>query len=146
MKFNWGTGILTFIIIFLLACATFIVFTMRQGVNLVHEDYYRKGTDHSEQMRINQRSARYKEALKIINLEKYLVVDINDNLSSNIDSGKVVLFRPSDSKKDITMPIEQNSTKITFQKEDLLHGRYILKFHWYSGGTKFEINRPVNVE
>ena len=48
MKFNWGTGIFTFIIIFLLLCVAFIIFAVRQGVNLVHDDYYEKGVDYSE--------------------------------------------------------------------------------------------------
>ena len=59
MKFNWGTGILIFLILFLLAAGLFIGFAMRQDVSLVHEDYYEKGADHSQQMLVEARSAPY---------------------------------------------------------------------------------------
>ena len=60
MKFHWGTGILIFLILFLLACGLFIAFAMRQEVSLVHEDYYEKGVDHSQQMMVEARSAQFK--------------------------------------------------------------------------------------
>ena len=58
MKFNWGTGILVFLILFLSASAVFIFFAMRQDVNLVHEDYYEQGVDYSAQMDIGPRVTR----------------------------------------------------------------------------------------
>ncbi len=48
MKFHWGTGILIFLILFLLAAGFFIAFAMRQERDLVHEDYYERGVDHSD--------------------------------------------------------------------------------------------------
>lgn len=146
MKFNWGTGIFTFIIIFLLLCVAFIIFTFRQGVNLVHKDYYEKGVDYSEELKVKERSMEYIHAFEILYLDKYLVVDIDKNLSAKIDSGTILMFRPSDKKQDIEMPLEANSEKITFSKANLITGRYILKIQWYSDGEKFEYKRPVNVQ
>ena len=146
MKFNWGTGIFTFIIIFLLLCVAFIIFTVRQGVNLVHDDYYEKGVDYSEELKVKQRSMEYHHAFEIIYLNKYLVLAIDENLSAQIDSGTILMFRPSDKKQDIEMPLEANAEKITFSKANLISGRYILKIQWYSNGEKFEHERPVNVQ
>ena len=146
MKFNWGTGIFTFIIIFLLLCLAFIIFTVRQEVNLVHDDYYEKGVDYSEEMKVKQRSMKYRDAFEILHLEQYLVVDIAENLSAQIDSGSILMYRPSDKNKDIEMSVEPNAEKITFSKANLITGRYILKIQWYTDGEKFELNRPVNVQ
>ncbi len=146
MKFNWGTGIFIFLILFLLACTAFMIFAARQGVNLVHKDYYEKGVDYSEQMNVDARSVQYRDAFEIINTEKYLVVEIEKSLSLKIDSGNLILFRPSDSKKDVFKIVEKQTSKITFQKGDLVYGRYILKFYWYSDGLKYEVRRPVNVQ
>lgn len=129
-----------------MACGVFIIFAVKQDVNLVHKDYYEKSTDYSEQMKINQRSAAFKDNLEIINLDKYLVVSIEESLSAKIDSGEITLFRPSDRRYDVSRPLEKQSTKITFQKEELLNGRYILKFHWYSKGLKYQVDKPIIIQ
>jgi len=146
IKFNWGTGIFTFIGVFLIACATFIIFTVRQGVNLVHKDYYKKGSDYSEQIRINQRSLVYKDDVKIIDQNELLVVNIKETLAVKIDSGVVQLYRPSDSKMDLYKSLEKNASKIVFPKDQMLSGRYILKLYWFSDGVKYGIDRPINIQ
>ena len=72
MKFNWGTGILIFLIIFLLACAAFIIFAMRQDVNLVHKDYYEKGVDHTDKMNVDVRSKQFEDKIQIDYNDEYL--------------------------------------------------------------------------
>jgi hypothetical protein len=146
MKFNWGTGILLFLILFLAACAVFITFAMRQDVNLVHKDYYEKGVDYTEQMDVNARSLPFKNDFTVTNENDFLVVNIEESLSAKIDSGKVLMFRPSDSKQDIWYALKANSSKVNLPKENLVSGRYILKVYWYSNGLKYEIDQPVNVE
>ncbi|NOR74224.1 MAG: hypothetical protein GQ525_03590 [Draconibacterium sp.] len=146
MKFNWGTGIFIFLILFLLAATAFMIFAARQGINLVHKDYYEKGVNYTEQMEIDARSVEYKNAFKITNTDKQFIVDIEKSLSLKIDSGNLILFRPSNSKQDIILTVEQQTQQITFKKEDLINGRYILKFYWYSEGLKYEVRQPVNVQ
>ncbi len=146
MKFNWGTGIFIFLILFLLAAAGFIVFAFNQDVNLVHKDYYEKGVNYTEQMNVDARSVQYKNGFKISNTDKYLIVSLDEPLSAKIDSGSLILFRPSDSKYDIFMPVEKQATAIRFSKSVLISGRYILKFSWYSEGLKYEVDKPVSVQ
>ena len=45
-KFNWGTGILITIIIFMVITIGTVVFLMNQDVDLVTSDYYNKGIQH----------------------------------------------------------------------------------------------------
>lgn len=146
MKFNWGTGILIFLILFLLACAGFIFFAFQQDVNLVHKDYYEKGVDYSEQMKVDARSTLFRDAFTISSQDDLFIINIDESLSSKIDSGRILLFRPSDSKRDISLPVESKATKVIFSKEDLIHGRYILKFFWVSEGLKYEVDRPINIQ
>ena len=146
MKFNWGTGVFIFLILFLLACAAFIIFAFQQDVNLVHKDYYEQGVDYSEQMKVNARSTAYANSFKVSNQDENLLITISESLASKMDSGTILLYRPSDSKRDVLLSLEPHSTQAVFSKSDLIHGRYILKFYWYSGGLKYEVNRPVNIQ
>ena len=146
MKFNWGTGIFIFLILFVVGAVSFVIFTLQFDVNLVHNDYYEKGVDYSEQMRMDARSAVFKNAIQVNSDDKYLVLNIEESLASKIDSGNVLLFRPSDSKRDISISVEKNSSNISFSRNDLIKGRYILKFSWYSEGIEYEIDRQVNIQ
>lgn len=150
MKFNWGTGILIFLIIFLLACAAFIIFASRQQENLVHKDYYEKGVDYSEQMKVDARSKPYMHSIETKSTDQLFIVVINDALVTKMDSGTIHMFRPSDKTKDIKssfiMYNKGDSDQFQFDKKALLNGRYILKLTWYMEGAKYEVRQPVNVQ
>jgi hypothetical protein len=146
MKFNWGTGILIFLIIFLLACAAFIIFAMRQDVNLVHKDYYEKGVDHTDKMNMDARSNQFEDKIKIDYTNEYLLVGFDEALVAKIDSGEVLMYRPSSSKQDVYFPMAFSENTLRIPKENLVSGRYILKLSWYSEGLKYEIDRPVNIQ
>ena len=139
MKFNWGTGILIFLILFLAACTAFIIFAMNQDVNLVHKDYYEKGVDYTDKMNIDARSTQFSDKIQIDYNDEYLLIDFEDSLFANIDSGKVLLYRPSNSNQDVLFPMTFSESVIKIPKENLITGRYILKLSWYSEGIKYDI-------
>lgn len=146
MKFNWGTGILIFLILFLAACTVFIIFALRQDVNLVYKDYYEKGVDYTEQMNVNARSKSLINDVQVSQKQNFLQVDFGETLATKIDSGKVHLYRPSSSKMDVSylMVLSDNSFKIP--KDNLVLGRYILKLSWFNEGLKYEIEKPVDIQ
>lgn len=146
MKINWGTGIFIFLTLFLMASAGFIIFAVNQDVNLVHEDYYEKGVDYTDQMNVNARSVQYKNALTVGSQNDFFLIDIEESLAARIDSGNVLMFRPSSSKNDISIRLNKLAKTVQIPKEELLNGRYILKFSWYSGGLRYELDRPVNIQ
>ena len=99
MKLNWGTGIFIFLILFITAGVAFIIFTLQYDVNLVHKDYYEKGVDYSEQMNVEKRSTEFKNAFKITNQNNLLILNIDESLSSKIDSGRILLFKDTETSK-----------------------------------------------
>lgn len=146
MKFNWGTGILIFLILFLAACTAFIIFAMSQDVNLVHKDYYEKGVDYTDKMNTDARSTQFSDKIQIDYNDEYLLIDFEDSLVANIDSGKVLLYRPSNSNQDVLFPMTFSESVIKIPKENLITGRYILKLSWYSDGVKYDIDKPVDIQ
>lgn len=146
MKWNWGTGIFIFLVLFLAACTAFIIFAMRQDVNLVHKDYYEKGVNYTEQMNTNARSKQYYSSVQTQLQNEYLRVDFEQSLAAKIDSGNVLLYRPSNSNQDIILPLSLTDNSIFISKSNLVSGRYILKLNWFSDGLKYEIDKPVNIQ
>ena len=145
MKFNWGTGILIFLILFLMAAGVFIAFAMRQEVNLVHEDYYERGVDYGAQMKAEARSAVFVDSIQTYFESQYLVVDLSRLGSVRIDSGSVLLYRPSSRSLDLKMPLDYSTGFMSIPRNELFRGRYILKFNWYSEGLKYEVDKAINV-
>ena len=143
MKFNWGTGILLFIILFLLSAGVFIGFAMRQEINLVHQDYYKKGVDHSEQMRVTERSATFEHAIRTRQTNDLLLIEVEESVALEIDSGDMILYRPSSSKLDIRLSLTMPDTLLEISREQLIHGRYILQFHWFSEGLEYRTEEEV---
>lgn len=146
MKFNWGTGILVVLVLFLLASAAFIIFALSQDVNLVHKDYYEKGVDYTEQMNITSRSAQFGNSIQIDQQKELLQVLFDASVAAKIDSGMVLLYRPSNSNQDVFYPMIFSDSSLKIPKEKLIPGRYIMKMSWYSGGLKYEVDKTVNIE
>ena len=145
MKFTWGTGILIFLILFLLAAAIFISFAMRQEVNLVHEDYYERGVDYTEQMNVDARSKSFVDSVKTRFEGEYLVVDLHRSPQMKIDSGYVLFYRPSSSSLDLRIPFDVVNNTLNVHGSELFKGRYILKLSWYSEGLKYEVDKAIVV-
>ena len=145
MKFNWGTGIAIFLVLFLGAAAAFIIFALNQDVSLVHKDYYEKGVDYSEQMNVTSRSAIFRDKIQVITESKGITIAIDSALAASIDSGKVVLYRPSDKKLDLEIPLTKPGP-VEIAADKLEYGRYILKINWYTGGLKYEIDNDINFQ
>lgn len=146
MKFTWGTGVLSFLILFLLAMAALLIFAFRQDVNLVHEDYYEKGVDHNEQMEAEQRGFPYRDLIRTESGADFFVIGIEEELAARIDSGKVVLFRPSDSQYDFKQAWFPGSKELRIGRAELIRGRYILQLSWYEASLRHALDFPVEVK
>lgn len=146
IKFHWGTGILTFLILFLLAAAFYISFAMRQEITLVHDDYYERGVEHSDQIKVSERSASYSEALYTRQDESYLSVGVDSALAMEMDSARLLLFRPSNKSLDLNSEFDASRGELLISKEDLTMGRYILKLSWSHQGLKYELEQTIVIE
>lgn len=146
MKFHWGTGILIFLIMFLLAAGFFIAFAMRQDVSLVHEDYYERGVDHSDQIKVQERSAPFADALYTRQDESSLFVGVKEEQAAFMDSAFLVLYRPSDQNLDLDYPFDPSRGELVIPMKELKAGRYILKLNWSSGGLKYETENTVVIK
>jgi predicted DNA-binding protein (MmcQ/YjbR family) len=115
-------------------------------VELVHEDYYERGVDHSSQMEVEKRSAPYQEAIRAVQLEGALQISMTDSLAVRCDSARIQLYRPSDNHLDMNMKYDPGRGALLIDRADLVPGRYILKLSWYSGGLKYEVDRSLNIQ
>ena len=146
MKFSWGTGIFIFLILFVSAGGVFIIFAMRQDVNLVHEDYYEQGADHGQRMRVDERSVPFIDSVKTSVDDEYFRIEFARSVRTAIDSGSVLLFRPSSSSLDVKFNLVKPVNSLAVPRTELADGRYILKLSWYIDELEYALERSVFVE
>lgn len=114
-------------------------------MELVHEDYYERGVDHSSQMEVEKRSAAYQDAIFAVQIEGTLQISMTDSVAVRCDSARIQLYRPSDNQLDINMLFEPGRGALVISREDLVPGRYILKLSWHIEGLRYEADRTLNI-
>ena len=119
---------------------------MRQEITLVHDDYYERGVEHSDQIKVSERSAPYSEALYTHQDESHLSVGVDSTLAMEMDSARLLLFRPSNKSLDLNSEFDASRGELLIPKEDLTKGRYILKLNWSHQGLKYELERTIVIE
>jgi len=104
-KFNWGTGILITIILFMIITISTAVFLVNQDVDLVASDYYNKGIHHQEQIdRVNRTNAM-SDAVQINPENGFIRLIFPKSFVQKSLTGNIKFYRPSDSKKDFSLPL-----------------------------------------
>ena len=130
-KFNWGTGILITFIVFVIVIVGTAIFLMTQDVDLVESDYYAKGIDHQKQIDRMNRTNSMTESVIIEQADGFLKLSFPKEYKPEDISGKIQLYRPSDSKKDITFPLSIDTSAQQFiPTQTLDKGYWKVKLSW----------------
>jgi hypothetical protein len=145
MKFNWGHGILIFILLFLAVIAAFVIFALFQSQDLVSDDYYDKGAGYSNQIDINQRSEIYRDSIKIINEDGEIYVKLSKTLAASGDTLHMYFYRPSDKKEDFIVNCLM-SDEISLPIDRFTPGRYVVKMSWTHRDEIFNVNKDLSIK
>ena len=139
MKFNWGTGLAIWLIIFVIAIMTFVTFAFNQDVNLVNKEYYQKGV-HYDDIRIEREKGKSQEEHFTIKQEGgNVILNFDKDYFSTIENAKVQFYRPSDRREDLHIPFENNTLVVS--KSKLFKGRYQLNISWEKEGEKYMLEK-----
>lgn len=131
MKWNWGTKIFIAIILFMSMMITLVIFTMKQSFYLVEKDYYPKGLEYQQKIDKKTNARNVGEMIQVENKGTEIVILFPDAFEPKTIDGTIVFYRPSDGTKDVSFPIQLDSLrKMTLPVDNLVSGRYIIKFDY----------------
>ena len=138
IKFNWGTGIFTFIVLFLLVNAFVIYKSFQQKNDLVEEEYYPKGLDYQKQIDRFANANALSGKIEIIEKDNKLEIKYPGELKGKKVLGLVNFFRPSDENADFKDSIRFDTSMIQrIPAEKFIKGKYVAKFYWLMDGKEF---------
>jgi hypothetical protein len=141
MKFNWGHGLALGMIGFIIYIMFMVVQALNMDFDLETENYYAKELKYQETI---DKAKNYQA------LDNELLLELNSNSilvtypMPSIDSGKVLLFRPSDKKMDqvYTVKPDGNGTQ-NLAIENPQPGRYKVQIEWWSSGTGYFFEKDI---
>lgn len=145
MKLHWGNAIFIFFAIFITLAIVFMVFAFRQKIDLVEDDYYNKGASFSKQIEINQRSEIYSDSIKINLIDGTVELYVCEEIKQTVEFINVYFFNPSDKKMDAKFVLDTKKVPLQINKDEILPGRYIVKFSWEVGNEVFNVEEELFV-
>jgi hypothetical protein len=138
MKWNWGTGIFIVIVIFLVACVAFIIYTRGQKWSLVEEDYYPRELRHEEKLVKMRNANALSEQLLVTLGQQSLAVKFPVDFRGKGLTGMINIYRPSDEAMDVILPVTVDTSLVQLiPLNKLSKGRYVVKVDWTSGGKDY---------
>ncbi|KAB2923942.1 MAG: FixH family protein [Bacteroidetes bacterium] len=143
-KFHWGHGIVLSFIIFGAGLAVSLYIAFSNRIELVSDDYYERGLSHQRQMQRMADAAALDSAVSAILSDGMLIVTVPRSDTAAAVTGMLRLFRPSDGRRDIAVPIALDGTgRQRIPVTVLEKGLWRLQVDWTEGGRSFYHEQPV---
>ncbi len=143
-KFNWGTGIILSIIIFMSVTISTAVYMMNQDVSLVSENYYDQAIKYQEQIDRIKRTNKLDEENILLFDGKILKITIPTNFLTKNISGEIHFYRPSDNERDIRIPLRADSLGLqVIPMGNLQDGLWKVKVNWLSGQDQYFVEKRI---
>lgn len=137
-KFNWGTGILITIIVFMVITIGTVVYLMNQDVDLVVRDYYDKGIHHQEQIDRMNRTNKMGDEVSISPKNGFVRLVLPKSFAQKSLIGIIQFYRPSDSKKDFSVALSiDTSAQQLISTKDMDRGYWKVKLNWTQDSVEY---------
>ena len=138
MKFNWGTGIFIFIVLFVITCGVFLYYAATQRFSLVEEDYYPKELRYEEKLVKMRNVSALSETVRIGIESNQLAIRFPAYFRGKKIEGTIKVYRPSNENLDVNLPIAVDTALCcNIPLSRLSHGKYVVKVDWNSDGKGY---------
>ena len=145
-KMNWGWKIAITYTLFALMTLAFVVIGSMKKVNLVEEDYYEKEIKYQDQIDKMKNSQLLGDHFHIDYQPKNYLITLQCKVDEPV-MGNILLFRPSNSDRDLNIPINLDGMgKQIIDVSTLLKGLWVVKVSWESGGKSFYNSQQIHIQ
>jgi len=110
VKFGWGKGLLVSYLVFMVVILATVAFSFTMDVNLVSDNYYERELKHQYEIDKLNRYAQLPEKINFVVSADKLKISFPKLFGLEQISGKIIFFRPDDSKKDFSVKISTDDS------------------------------------
>lgn len=147
MKLHWGYKIGILYCSFVAFMLVLVVRSSSEDFSLVSKDYYEKEIKYQDMINKQINNGALKERLQIEWMENEGKVRISFPREFSEVNGEILLYRPSDSKKDLKLPINLGSgyfQDIALNVSD--RGLWRVQVDWVSEGRAYFDEKPLIIQ
>ncbi len=147
IKFNWGTGIFIVIAMFVMAVIAFFIFINTLDINLVEDNYYEKELAYQERIDKIENTANLTGEIDIRQENGQMIIQFPDIDPLLVPTGTVWFYRPSDPKKDFTVPLNLDNSRMQVMDVSKIDpGKWTVKMEWEMGGKHYYYEENLIIE
>ena len=144
VKFNWGIGIFISIVVFIIITVILTIIFMNQRVDLVTNNYYEKTLTYQDQIDIYKRTAELKEKVSFNYAENKISLSFPVLFLHDVNKVKLYFYRPSDSRKDFTVPIQLDKNGSQFINTSKIDkGYWKVEVQWMMNNQDYKMEKSV---
>jgi len=140
IKFNWGTGIVIAMALFIVFILSFVYKTIaidKYEHHLVSEDYYKDELYYQEEIDKLNNASKLSENITLSNSSQGITIQFPENLDFNKIKGTIYFLRRSNYKLDFDKEIKLNDHFIIIPDSLLVSGKWIIKIDWQYNDEKY---------
>ena len=144
---NWGhkialvyAGFVVFMLALVFACIN------QKDIFLVSDDYYADEIAYEATIQKKRNTNQLGQATTIEFNEKTHSIDINLSELSNTARGEVTIYRPSNAKMDVKVPLQLNNEgKQSIATNELPKGLWVVKIDWKNASKDYYKETKIQV-
>jgi hypothetical protein len=149
MKFNWGTGIVIAMLLFMGFILSFVwkANTPKYDHTLVSETYYEDDINYQKEIDAKNNAKNLDNPVQITQTSRGVLFVFPTEFKTNISSGTIGLMRLANKKLDVNTPLKLDDTNSQLIPSDMLvQGRYQLKLFWIADGESYMIRKVLDIK
>lgn len=142
---NWGNWIVVSFLLFAVFIAVLVTVCVRQDISLVSPDYYQEELVFQDQIE-RERNTELLAQRPSIKMRDQRTIQIDFPQFNEIESGELILFRPSDPALDKKFRIEKtNQSSQQYVVHALQSGMYRARMVWTMAGKEFYFEEIIHI-
>lgn len=145
-KLDWGKGIVIAIVLFIIGTLSMVSYLISLDFYLVNNDHYEEGVNYQETIDSKERANNLDEQVVVLFDEERIALKVMfpESVLQNAQDGTIQLYRPNDSAKDLTLPIEfaGGSTHV-IPMERMDKGKWVLTITWTMDELEYQKEEVV---
>ncbi|MCK9426856.1 MAG: FixH family protein [Ignavibacteriaceae bacterium] len=146
IKWNWGTGIVVFIAFFIMMNVVIIIFAFSEKVDLVTPNYYEKELKYQDEIDAQQKTLQLGENVSVEYQSQVLSLQLPKKFYGKEISGNILLYRPSDSLKDVKIILQPDSSgKQIVSVKELIKGMWKVQIKWSFENISYSDEKSIYI-
>lgn len=143
---NWGHKIIIVFVVFAAGILTLVTKSMRTRIDMVTPDYYGEELKYQQVIDGKENAGRLSAPVGISQDDAGVRISLPFELRNKQITGKVTFYRPSDSGKDVSMPLQpDHSGQQLVSRQLFIRGQYKVKIAWTMNDRPYFQEQLVNI-